>query len=74
MLAFSFVVKKVILLGISKIKCLVFFSYVQFPSRSSYDSAMRAIAKKGRLYRLERVINPFDKTNRVPLIYASDLT
>nr|VDD34806.1 unnamed protein product [Brassica oleracea] len=28
--------------------------YVQFPSRSSYDSAMRAIAKKGRLYRLER--------------------
>lgn len=46
-------------------KCLVFFSYVQFPSRSSYDSAMRAIAKKGRLYRLERVINPLDKTNRV---------
>ncbi|ESQ40180.1 hypothetical protein EUTSA_v10014568mg [Eutrema salsugineum] len=28
--------------------------YVQFPSRSSYDSAMGTIAKKGRLYRLER--------------------
>uniref|UniRef100_A0A1J3E932 RRM domain-containing protein n=1 Tax=Noccaea caerulescens TaxID=107243 RepID=A0A1J3E932_NOCCA len=41
--------------------------YVQFPSRSSYDNAMRAITKKGRLYRLERAthsqwdpITPYD--------------
>lgn len=29
---------------------------VQFSSRSAYDAALRAVAKKGRLYRMERVI------------------
>ncbi|VVB12983.1 unnamed protein product [Arabis nemorensis] len=28
--------------------------YVQFPTRSSYDSALRAISRKGKLYKLER--------------------
>ncbi|KAJ0714591.1 hypothetical protein HanPI659440_Chr13g0491181 [Helianthus annuus] len=30
---------------------------VQFPSRSAYDAALRAFARKGCLYRLERIIN-----------------
>ncbi|CAN8237455.1 unnamed protein product [Cochlearia groenlandica] len=29
-------------------------AYVQFPSLSSYDSAQRAVARKGKIYRLER--------------------
>ncbi|KFK24723.1 hypothetical protein AALP_AA8G016300 [Arabis alpina] len=28
--------------------------YVQFPTRSAYDAALRAISKKGKLYKLER--------------------
>ncbi|KAJ0476558.1 hypothetical protein HanHA300_Chr13g0478711 [Helianthus annuus] len=30
---------------------------VQFPSRSAYDAALRAFARKGCLYRLEQIIN-----------------
>ncbi|CAK9167310.1 unnamed protein product [Ilex paraguariensis] len=30
---------------------------VQFPSRSAYDAAIRAIGRKGRLYKLERIPN-----------------
>jgi len=35
---------------------LVYISFVQFPSLSAYDKALRNIAKKGKLYRLEGVI------------------
>lgn len=31
---------------------------VQFPSRQAYDNAIRMIAKKGRLFKLERVMLP----------------
>lgn len=29
---------------------------MQFPSRQAYDNAIRVIGRKGRLYRLERVM------------------